>query len=234
MPKSSLIGLRLLGVYFVVCGSKSPNQALQRKSHGVDGFHSSLRLPRHGSSLKLEPSGPAAPSHLDLNNSMNALDTFRTVASIAQIIALVTMYLLAVKNFRMSRSSEYLQRFLSRDTLILREEIDSWLRREGSPAERLAALNSPENVHRRIQILAFANFFQELGVAYQSKLTDQKYVRKVFGFLVPHYWECFDFWIAAYREEKQRRTLFGEWEYLYNEIKKHDKSKQPRQPQGVG
>ena len=155
-------------------------------------------------------------------------------ASLAQIVALVIMYWLATKQFRMSKSSTYLERFLGREVLELRESIDVWLSGDHPASKRLEEINLPEQAHRKAQMIAFANFFQELGIAYKHNLADKKYVRETFSFLASHYWQRLNFWIAAYRDEKHRPTLYAEWEYLYNEIKSHEKPRQAQLPQHAG
>lgn len=155
----------------------------------------------------------------------NLLLMFQAIVTLAQLVALVLMYYLAVKQYRMSKSSEYLQRFLERELFDCREFIDEWVNEKGPAEKRLEWLNLPENRHEKARVIVFANFFQELSIAYRRGLGDRTYIIDVFSFLIRHYWERMNFWVAAYRNEKNRSTLYEDWEDLYNEIRRRETAK---------
>lgn len=153
---------------------------------------------------------------------MNTVDAVRIAVSITQVIAIFVMYWLAVRQYQMNQSSQYLNRFLDKELFELRESVDLWLESGADTIKKLEQLNDEECRHTKSEAIAFANFFQELAISYQRKLTHRRYIYDTFGFLAQHYWERLNFWVCSYRDEKNRRTLYAEWESLYNEFKRLD------------
>lgn len=151
-----------------------------------------------------------------MNDLLKYLDF---IFSIAKIAALFITYFLAVKQFRMNKSSNYLERFLGREFIAIRENVDSWLADPTPPSERISNLKTEDGLHTKAQLVAFSNFFQELGVAYKHNLVDHNYIKAVFEFLLINYWDKLKFWIECYREEKGRSTLFADWENLSLNLK---------------
>ena len=156
---------------------------------------------------------------------MPTIEVFQIVVSIAQIVAVVIMYRLAVRQYQMNRSSRYLERFLDKDLFELREGVDAWLESGLSTSEKLDQLNDSECIHTRSEIIAFANFFQEISISYKRSLTDKQYIYETFGFLIRRYWEQLQFWTGSYRSEKGRETLYEDWEDVYNIFKQLDTKK---------
>ena len=141
-----------------------------------------------------------------------------SVVGAAQLLALVIGYRLAVKQFRMARASAFLERFHSGEMTRARTSVDRWLAAEDL-SERLKLINEAENVALLNDVRMFANFFQELGVAWNRKLVDREYARNCFDFLAVYYWTALSGWIADYRHRRDP-TLYRRFEELYDEMKK--------------
>ncbi|MFK7909951.1 MAG: hypothetical protein AB8F34_05040, partial [Akkermansiaceae bacterium] len=58
---------------------------------------------------------------------MPTIEIVQIAVSVAQIIAVIVMYRLAVSQYQMSRSSRYLERFLDKELFEIRESVDAWL-----------------------------------------------------------------------------------------------------------
>jgi len=150
---------------------------------------------------------------------MSAEVAVRATVGAAQIVALCVGYLLAVKQFRMARASAFLERFHAGEMSRARTAVDKWLA-SGDLSERLRTLYDPANVGLLNEIRMFANFFQELGVAWNRKLVDRGYARNCFDFLVVYYWSGLSGWIADYRQQRDP-TLYRRFEELYDVMKKY-------------
>jgi hypothetical protein len=156
--------------------------------------------------------------------SLAVMNDFTSLAlnafvAVTQLLALYVMYYLAIKQFRMSKSSQYLERFLESEFLKLREFVDDYIDGRKASQKQDSPIAVPDFKHDLIQMITFANFFQELSVAYRHRLADRKYIRDVFSFLIQYYWEHLSHWVDAYREQKQRRSLYSDWEKLYHELR---------------
>jgi len=138
-----------------------------------------------------------------------------TVAGV-QILALYIAYKLAIKQHRMLQASRYLERLLSPEMIDAREVVDRW-HNIGDLSEKLAWLDNPEHSEDLAHIRAFANYFQELGIAWERGLVDQNYIRDIFDVLSCRYWNRLAGWIQAYRNSSDP-SLYSKWESLRNDL----------------
>lgn len=151
------------------------------------------------------------------------LDTWIIILQIflilSQFIFLIVTYRITISQFKKKKASEYFERFLSRDVFESRITVDR-LTANLQQKDLLNYFEEDTNKNELHQFIFFANFFQELGVAYLEKLVDKSYTMKVFDFLICDYWSKMHGWVSAYRELKKDETLYSKWEYLQHEIKK--------------
>lgn len=134
----------------------------------------------------------------------------------AQFIFLVIGYKLASRHFRMSKASSFLERFLSKEMIEYRNTVDELFSRNDLKFA-LEHLKDPENLDDLNHVRAFANFFQELGIAYRRKLVDKDYVKDVFDHLTCKYWNLLIGWINDYRNIDP--SLYRKWEDLRDELR---------------
>lgn len=97
-----------------------------------------------------------------------------------------------VRHFRFVRASAYIERFNGGDNVKNRIEVDKWLDSTDSDEERLTALKQNPELLTRVK--AFANIFQELGVAYKYRTVNRKIVWYNFDVLVVTYWQKLKFY----------------------------------------
>ena len=76
------------------------------------------------------------------------------------------------------------------------------------------AFKNNNNKEEIAQIRMFANFFQELGIAYRKELIDHAYTEEIFDFLVKSYWKKLHVWVQDYRNAMNDKTLYSKWEEL--------------------
>ena len=146
-----------------------------------------------------------------------ALLILQIILILTQFVFLVVGYKLATKQFRMSKASHFLERFLSKEMIEARNTVDRQF--SGNDLKSiLEYINNPENLNELNHIRMFANFFQELSIAYKNGLVDKNYVNDVFDILVCKYWTSLTGWIADYRSSSGN-TLYRGWEDLRDELR---------------
>lgn len=77
-----------------------------------------------------------------------------------------------------------------------------------------------ENYELKREVIAFANFFQELGQAYLLNMCSRQYARRMFDYLAPEYWRRLSFWVYHYRRLAGNDTLYSRFEMLVNDLSK--------------
>lgn len=138
----------------------------------------------------------------------------------AQFAFLIVGYKLATKQFRMSKASHFLERFMSKDMIEARNTVDRLF--EGNDLKStLEYLNEKKSLKDLNQIRMFANFFQELSIAYRNRLVDKKYIIDVFDVLTCKYWTLLTGWISDYRS-KSDNSLYSGWEDFRDELRSID------------
>jgi hypothetical protein len=149
---------------------------------------------------------------------MNTLNSYLQISvNFLQLIFIVIGYKIGIKQFRMSKSANYLERFLSSEMTEARNTVDViFIKRDLQ--DILSHLSKPENINQINHVRMFANFFQELGVAYQNKLVDKKYTKDVFDFLSDNYWHLMLGWICDYRNKANNQSLYSKWEILKTKL----------------
>ena len=144
---------------------------------------------------------------------IKAWDVIALVVTLsAQGAFIFATYLLALRQFRMAKASTYLERFMSKEMIDAREIVDDMCRMEVD--EMVSALRTKEKADELSEIRMFANFFQELGIAYRRGLIDHSYTEEIFDFLVKTYWKKLYAWVQAYRSTTGDTSLYSKWEDL--------------------
>jgi hypothetical protein len=159
--------------------------------------------------------------------TMTVWEWFKLLLPIAcQGLFITITYTLAIRQFRMARASSFLERFLSSDMTRARMAVDKLC--EGAVDEMVKALRDGASAKRDdllSQVRMFANFFQELGIAYRHGLVHRTYTEEIFDFLVKSYWDRLQPWIEDYRTQKNDRTLYSKWHDLAVAFKHKDNQK---------
>ena len=139
----------------------------------------------------------------------------------AQATFLFITYKFALKQFRMSKASHYLERFMSKDIMDARAVVDKYC--DCSVEDMVRRLKEERNEEDANKVKMFANFFQELGIAYTRELVDRKYVTDIFDFLTTSYWTKLQPWVLEYRKATGNNSLYSKWANLATIMTKTDK-----------
>jgi hypothetical protein len=145
---------------------------------------------------------------------------------VGQSLMLAVTYRLAIRQFRMSKASGFLERFMSPDVTKARLTVDRLC--ESPVDEMVKALRDggDETQEDKLsQVRIFANFFQELGLAYSHRLVDRAYTEEIFDHLTKYYWDRLQPWVEAYRKERGDRSLYSKWHDLAVDFKHKESSK---------
>jgi hypothetical protein len=128
-------------------------------------------------------------------------------------------YRLAIRQFRMAKASQYLERFMSKEMMDARTVVDQFC---GKDIHDMIGSLRADNCREELgQIRMFANFFQELGIAFRKGLVDRRYTEEIFDFLVKSYWKKLYGWVQDYRKLQGDKSLYSKWEDLATIFENH-------------
>ena len=149
-----------------------------------------------------------------------SLQLLQVFLVLIQFIFLIFGYNLTIKHFKMSKSSDFLERFLSKEMIESRSCVDRVFE-QNDLKSALEYLYRPENIDDLNKVRSFANFFQELSIAKKMNLVSDKYVKDTFDYLVCKYWSLLSGWISDYRS-KSDSTLYSKWEDLRDDFRNNN------------
>lgn len=152
--------------------------------------------------------------------------TLLTTVALSLFIALQ-----ARRHFRLQHAKEFIARFNGSEMVRIRDRVDRWLvdsaTESNSSESEVKALGQPFEDECSIAIRTFINFFQELGVAWKHGTVHHEYTWDLFAGLTAKYWQALSPYCKAQRIERDRPTLFNDFENLAKELAAMDLKRNP-------
>lgn len=163
------------------------------------------------------------------------MDTFTAVLTIATLIFLIANLVIvgygihiANRQFNMSTTSNYIERYNSQNMLQSRIMIETFVKslenmnnedRDNRIKEVLTS-DEKENIELEMNIRHLLNLMTELGVAKRAGVINRE-VLFTFNAIIPKYWNMLSDYIAMDRELEKPREIYTSFEYLYLYIQQH-------------
>lgn len=145
------------------------------------------------------------------------LPVVNLVLSSLTFIVVVGGLLTTRNHFKVLRAMSYVERFNGEEGVRQRAVVESWLA-DPEPERRIELFENDATL--RMNVLAFMNLFQELGVAYQRGLLDKKVVADFFDFLAPRYWEALGFLVEHYRKKTGDPAVYRRFKHFQDAMLK--------------
>ena len=144
---------------------------------------------------------------------MSDLANFTTViVSVLQTILIIVTIFYTRYHFKLERAASYIARFNSEDMIRNRAVVENWLSGESSDEEKIKKLT--DDTELAIRVYTFINLFQEIGVAYRSRMIHRSSAEGYYSYLIINYWRRIQFLIEWRRRKEDRSTLYEGFQFL--------------------
>jgi hypothetical protein len=134
------------------------------------------------------------------------------VVSVLQTILIIVTLIYTRHHFKLERAASYIARFNSEDMIRNRAVVENWLAEEIPDQEKLNRLT--KDTELAIRVYTFINIFQELGVAYRSRMIHRASAEGYYSYLIISYWKRIRFMVEWRRTNDGRPTLYEDFQFL--------------------
>lgn len=129
------------------------------------------------------------------------------VAAAIAVWQLRSTYLQAERHFKRKQAADYVSRLLSPTLMSVRSQVDEWAHRHKAEDFSPGSLLERTTPEEALALRTLANFFVDLGIAWQKELVDRGYAEEALNRLTCRYWNRMLPFITAERDAA--RVLSG-------------------------
>jgi hypothetical protein len=154
------------------------------------------------------------------------LNDFADIGSVVGIFFVAFGLLLSIRQFKFSRTMDYMGHLCDPDVVQTRARVDAWLASSPENNVRLQALKDDHELHAHVR--AFLSFCNQVSIAYRFGTLHNKMAFEIWFPFIPKYWDSLSFYILSRRNNGD--PIGDNFEKFAKDIRAFQSSKNSKVP----